>query len=107
MRQQPPKGDGREIIVKPSSLQIAETVAGIDRQPATIFQAFGPFTRELPPSARKTWLGSRTTLFATAGLRAGDPVAVQGVGGLGHLGIQLARHMGFRTAAIGRGREKE
>jgi propanol-preferring alcohol dehydrogenase len=42
-----------------------------------------------------------------AGLRAGDLVAVQGVGGLGHLGIQFARHMGFRTVAIGRGREKE
>ena len=41
------------------------------------------------------------------GLRGGDLVAVQGVGGLGHLGIQFARHMGFRTAAIGRGREKE
>jgi len=42
-----------------------------------------------------------------AGLRAGDLVAVQGVGGLGHLGIQFARRMGFRTVAIGRGREKE
>jgi propanol-preferring alcohol dehydrogenase len=42
-----------------------------------------------------------------AGLRAGDLVAVQGIGGLGHLGIQFARHMGFRTVAIGRGREKE
>ena len=42
-----------------------------------------------------------------AGLRGGDLVAVQGVGGLGHLGIQFARHLGFRTAAIGRGRDKE
>jgi alcohol dehydrogenase, propanol-preferring len=42
-----------------------------------------------------------------AGLRGGDLVAVQGVGGLGHLGIQFARHMGFRTVAIGRGRDKE
>jgi len=42
-----------------------------------------------------------------AGLRGGDLVAVQGVGGLGHLGIQFARHMGFRTVAIGRGRNKE
>jgi len=42
-----------------------------------------------------------------AGLRGGDLVAVQGIGGLGHLGIQFARHMGFRTVAIGRGREKE
>jgi D-arabinose 1-dehydrogenase-like Zn-dependent alcohol dehydrogenase len=42
-----------------------------------------------------------------AGLRSGDLVAVQGIGGLGHLGIQFARHMGFHTVAIGRGREKE
>jgi propanol-preferring alcohol dehydrogenase len=42
-----------------------------------------------------------------AGLRGGDLVAVQGVGGLGHLGIQFARQMGFRTVAIGRGPEKE
>jgi alcohol dehydrogenase, propanol-preferring len=42
-----------------------------------------------------------------AGLRAGDLVAVQGIGGLGHLGVQFARHMGFRTAAIGRGSDKE
>jgi D-arabinose 1-dehydrogenase-like Zn-dependent alcohol dehydrogenase len=38
-----------------------------------------------------------------AGMRAGDTVAVQGIGGLGHLGIQYARQMGFRTVAIGRG----
>ena len=42
-----------------------------------------------------------------AGLRGGDLVAVQGIGGLGHLGLQFARHMGFRTVAIGRGGEKE
>jgi len=42
-----------------------------------------------------------------AGLRGGDLVAVQGIGGLGHLGVQFARHMGFHTVAIGRGRGKE
>jgi propanol-preferring alcohol dehydrogenase len=42
-----------------------------------------------------------------AGLRGGELVAVQGIGGLGHLGIQFARHMGFHTVAIGRGRDKE
>src|SRR6202030_3883360 len=42
-----------------------------------------------------------------AGLRGGDLVGVQGIGGLGHLGIQFARHMGFRTVAIGRGSDKE
>jgi alcohol dehydrogenase, propanol-preferring len=42
-----------------------------------------------------------------AGLRGGDLVAIQGIGGLGHLGIQFARQMGFHTVAIGRGSEKE
>ena len=42
-----------------------------------------------------------------SGARPGDLVAVQGIGGLGHLGIQYARQMGFRTFAIGRGKDKE
>jgi D-arabinose 1-dehydrogenase-like Zn-dependent alcohol dehydrogenase len=37
----------------------------------------------------------------------GDLVAVQGIGGLGHLGVQFAARMGFRVAAIARGSEKE
>ncbi|HWZ58422.1 MAG TPA: alcohol dehydrogenase [Gemmatimonadaceae bacterium] len=41
-----------------------------------------------------------------SGLRAGDLVAVQGIGGLGHLGVQFARRMGFHTVAIGRGADK-
>ena len=39
--------------------------------------------------------------------RPGDLVAIQGVGGLGHLGIQCARQMGFQVAAIARGKDKE
>ncbi len=39
--------------------------------------------------------------------RAGDLVAVLGIGGLGHLGVQFASKMGFRTVAIARGRDKE
>lgn len=38
--------------------------------------------------------------------RAGDRVAIVGVGGLGHLGIQWARAMGFETIAIARGTDK-
>lgn len=38
--------------------------------------------------------------------RAGDLVAIQGVGGLGHLGIQFAKHMGFRVVAVARGDDK-
>ena len=39
--------------------------------------------------------------------RPGDLVAIQGVGGLGHLGIQYAARMGFNTVALSRGRDKE
>jgi len=42
-----------------------------------------------------------------SGARAGDTVAVQGIGGLGHLGIQYAAKMGFRTVAISSGSDKE
>jgi D-arabinose 1-dehydrogenase-like Zn-dependent alcohol dehydrogenase len=42
-----------------------------------------------------------------AGGRPGDLVAVQGIGGLGHLGVQFANRMGFRVAAVARGSEKE
>jgi D-arabinose 1-dehydrogenase-like Zn-dependent alcohol dehydrogenase len=42
-----------------------------------------------------------------AKIRPGDLVAVQGIGGLGHLGIQFANRMGFVTVAVARGREKE
>jgi D-arabinose 1-dehydrogenase-like Zn-dependent alcohol dehydrogenase len=37
----------------------------------------------------------------------GDLVAVQGLGGLGHLGVQYARAMGFEVAAVSRGKDKE
>lgn len=42
-----------------------------------------------------------------SGARGGDLVAIHGIGGLGHLGVQYARQMGFRTVAIGRGKDKE
>ena len=41
-----------------------------------------------------------------SGARAGDLVAVLGIGGLGHLAVQYARKMGFRVVAIARGSEK-
>jgi D-arabinose 1-dehydrogenase-like Zn-dependent alcohol dehydrogenase len=42
-----------------------------------------------------------------AGVRSGDLVAVQGIGGLGHLGVQFASQMGFRVVAVARGADKE
>jgi D-arabinose 1-dehydrogenase-like Zn-dependent alcohol dehydrogenase len=41
-----------------------------------------------------------------SGARPGQTVAVQGIGGLGHLGVQYAARMGFRTIAISRGADK-
>lgn len=40
-------------------------------------------------------------------LTAGDTVAIQGLGGLGHLAIQYARKMGYRTVALSRGTSKK
>jgi D-arabinose 1-dehydrogenase-like Zn-dependent alcohol dehydrogenase len=42
-----------------------------------------------------------------SGARPGDLVAIQGVGGLGHLGIQFASKFGLATVAIGRGEDKK
>jgi len=41
------------------------------------------------------------------GAGPGDLVAIHGVGGLGHLGVQFAARQGFRTVAVNRGRDKE
>ena len=49
----------------------------------------------------------RSTRCAHSGARAGDLVAVLGVGGLGHLGVQFAAKLGFDTVAIARGTDKE
>jgi D-arabinose 1-dehydrogenase-like Zn-dependent alcohol dehydrogenase len=42
-----------------------------------------------------------------SGARPGDLVAILGIGGLGHLGVQYAAKMGFRTVAIARGQDKQ
>jgi D-arabinose 1-dehydrogenase-like Zn-dependent alcohol dehydrogenase len=53
-------------------------------------------------------LDAGITTFAAlrrSGASPGDLVAVQGIGGLGHLGIQFANKFGYRVAAVGRGSE--
>jgi len=42
-----------------------------------------------------------------SGARPGDLVGIQGLGGLGHLGVQYARAMGYEVVAISRGADKE
>jgi len=43
----------------------------------------------------------------SSGARSGDLVAIQGIGGLGHLAVQFASKSGYRTVAISRGKDKE
>jgi D-arabinose 1-dehydrogenase-like Zn-dependent alcohol dehydrogenase len=65
---------------------------------------------DLPADEAAPLLCAGITVFNSlrhSGATAGQLVAVQGIGGLGHLGIQYARQMGFRTTAIGRGGDKE
>lgn len=42
-----------------------------------------------------------------SGARVGEVIAILGIGGLGHLGVQFASKMGFNTIAIGRGKDEE
>ena len=65
---------------------------------------------ELPPVEAAPLMCAGLTTFnalRNSGARAGDVVAVLGIGGLGHLGIQYAARMGFHTVAIARGKDKE
>src|SRR6516165_9300645 len=65
---------------------------------------------DLPPEEAGPFMCAGVTVFnalRNSGARPGDLVAVQGIGGLGHLGIQYARQMGFQTVALGRGKDKE
>ena len=65
---------------------------------------------DLPAEEAGPFMCAGVTVFnalRNSGARAGDVVAVHGIGGLGHLGVQYARRMGFNTIAINRGRDKE
>jgi D-arabinose 1-dehydrogenase-like Zn-dependent alcohol dehydrogenase len=65
---------------------------------------------ELPAEEAGPFMCAGVTVFnalRNSGARAGEVVAVHGIGGLGHLGVQYARQMGFETVAINRGNDKE
>lgn len=73
-------------------------------------EAVAAMPDDLPADEAAPLLCAGITVFnalRNSGARGGDLVAVQGIGGLGHLGIQYARRLGFRTAAIGRGGDKQ
>jgi len=73
-------------------------------------EAVAAMPADLPADEAAPLLCAGITVYnalRNSGARAGELVAVQGIGGLGHLGIQYARQMGFRTVAIGRGGDKQ
>jgi D-arabinose 1-dehydrogenase-like Zn-dependent alcohol dehydrogenase len=65
---------------------------------------------ELPAEEAGPFMCAGVTVYnalRNSGARSGDVVAVLGIGGLGHLGVQYARQMAFETVAVGRGKDKE
>jgi len=65
---------------------------------------------ELAPVEAAPLMCAGVTMFnalRNSGARPGDVVAVLGLGGLGHLGVQYAAKMGFRVVGIARGKDKE
>jgi D-arabinose 1-dehydrogenase-like Zn-dependent alcohol dehydrogenase len=65
---------------------------------------------ELPPVEAAPLMCAGLTTFnalRNSGARPGDVVAVLGLGGLGHLGVQYAAKMGFHAVGIARGKDKE
>ena len=73
-------------------------------------EAVGAIPDDLPADEAAPLFCAGITVFNAlrhSGATAGEVVAIQGIGGLGHLGVQYARQMGFHTVAIGRGGDKE
>jgi D-arabinose 1-dehydrogenase-like Zn-dependent alcohol dehydrogenase len=75
----------------------------------TPFSAVAAVPEELSPEESAPLMCAGVTTFnclRNSGARPGDVVAVIGLGGLGHLGVQFAAKSGFNTVAIGRGQDK-
>jgi len=73
-------------------------------------EALAAIPNGLPAEEAGPFMCAGVTVFnalRNSGARPRDVVAVQGLGGLGHLGVQYARKMGFKTVALGRGQDKE
>lgn len=65
---------------------------------------------DLPPADAAPLMCAGITTFnalRNSGARGGDLVAILGLGGLGHLGVQYSVRMGFKTVGIARGKDKE
>ncbi len=73
-------------------------------------EALASMPEELTPVDAAPLMCAGVTTYnclRNSGARPGDLVAVLGLGGLGHLGVQFAARAGFQTVAIARGKDKE
>lgn len=73
-------------------------------------EALARMPKSLDPAEAAPLMCAGITTFNAlrhSGAMPGDLLAVQGVGGLGHLGIQFAKKSGYRVAAVGRGTQNE
>jgi D-arabinose 1-dehydrogenase-like Zn-dependent alcohol dehydrogenase len=73
-------------------------------------EAVAAIPEDLPAEEPGPFMCAGVTVYnalRNSGARAGELVAIHGIGGLGHLGVQYARQMGFKTVAVGRGKDKE
>lgn len=74
------------------------------------FEGLALIPNEISPVEAGPLMCAGITTFnslRSSGARGGDTVAILGIGGLGHLGVQFAAKMGFRTIAVARGKDKE
>ena len=69
-------------------------------------EAVAAIPEEIPAEEAGPFMCAGVTVYnalRNSGARGGDLVAIHGIGGLGHLGVQYARQMGFNTVAGGTG----
>ena len=74
------------------------------------FESLARVPSELAPEEAAPLMCAGVTTFNAlrhSSAQPGDLVAIQGIGGLGHLGVQFANKFGFETVAIGRGEDKK
>src|SRR5438874_11930432 len=72
--------------------------------------ALAAIPEQLPAEEAGPFMCAGVTVYNAlrhSGARGGDLVAIHGIGGLGHLAVQYARQLGFKTVAVGRVKEKE
>jgi D-arabinose 1-dehydrogenase-like Zn-dependent alcohol dehydrogenase len=102
--------DGRFIHCEAGLITGITSDGGYEEMMIAPISAVAPLPDELGFAEAAPLLCAGVTTFNAlrhAGARSGDRVAVHGLGGLGHLGVQYANKMGFEVIAIARGAEKE